>query len=103
FGKHSHDELSILVPLNQCCRIKGSTYLRLQLLAKEEYKLSEVMAESLLRDKLSPILIEAHLKAMDRRLRIILKSVSDCVEKEGYSSVVESDLGYNINSIATNR
>ncbi|XP_067912667.1 extracellular serine/threonine protein kinase FAM20C-like [Heterodontus francisci] len=103
FGKHSHDELSILVPLNQCCRIKKSTYLRLQLLAKEEYKLSEVMAESLLRDKLSPILIDAHLKAMDRRLRIILKSVSDCVEKEGHSIVVENDIDYNINSMATNR
>ncbi|XP_078096790.1 extracellular serine/threonine protein kinase FAM20C-like [Mustelus asterias] len=103
FGKHSHDELSILVPLNQCCRIKESTYLRLQLLAKEEYKLSEVMAESLLRDKLWPILIEDHLKAMDRRLRIVLKSVSDCVEKEGHSVVVENDLAYNVNSIAANR
>ncbi|XP_043567287.1 extracellular serine/threonine protein kinase FAM20C-like isoform X1 [Chiloscyllium plagiosum] len=103
FGKHSHDELSILVPLSQCCRIKESTYRRLQLLAKEEYKLSEVMAESLERDKLSPILIEPHLKAMDRRLRIILRSVSDCVEKEGRSAVVENDIDYNINSVATNR
>ncbi|GCC38500.1 hypothetical protein chiPu_0017014 [Chiloscyllium punctatum] len=103
FGKHSHDELSILVPLSQCCRIKESTYRRLQLLAKEEYKLSEVMAESLDRDKLSPLLIEPHLKAMDRRLRIILRSVGDCVEKEGRSAVVENDIDYNINSVATNR
>lgn len=39
------------------------------LLAKEEYKLSVLMAESLVRDRLSPILIQPHLEAMDRRLR----------------------------------
>nr|CBN81214.1 Dentin matrix protein 4 [Dicentrarchus labrax] len=69
FGKHSHDEMSILVPLTQCCRVRKSTHLRLQLLAKEEYKLSMLMAESLVRDRLSPILIQPHLDAMDRRLR----------------------------------
>uniref|UniRef100_A0A672GRR2 Extracellular serine/threonine protein kinase FAM20C-like n=1 Tax=Salarias fasciatus TaxID=181472 RepID=A0A672GRR2_SALFA len=92
FGKHSHDELSILVPLIQCCRVKKSTHLRLQLLAKEEYKLSTMMAESLVRDRLAPILIQPHLDALDRRLRQVLKVVSDCVEKEGYSYVVEDDL-----------
>ncbi|EPQ04354.1 Dentin matrix protein 4 [Myotis brandtii] len=53
FGKYSHDELSILVPLQQCCRIRKSTYLRLQLLAKEEYKLSLLMAESLRQDRVA--------------------------------------------------
>lgn len=51
------------------CRVRKSTHLRLQLLAKEEYKLSMLMAESLVRDRLSPILIQPHLDAMDRRLR----------------------------------
>lgn len=92
FGKHSHDELSILVPLTQCCRVRKSTHLRLQLLAKEEYKLSSLMAESLLRDRLSPVLIQPHLDAMDRRLRQVLRVLADCVEKEGYSYVVEDDL-----------
>ncbi|KAM8825092.1 extracellular serine/threonine protein kinase FAM20C [Synchiropus picturatus] len=92
FGKHSHDEMSILVPLNQCCRIRKSTYLRLQLLAKEEYQLSLLMEESLLRDRLTPILIRPHLQAMDRRLRLVLEVLAACVEKEGYNSVVEEDL-----------
>ncbi|XP_076025787.1 extracellular serine/threonine protein kinase FAM20C [Genypterus blacodes] len=92
FGKHSHDELSILVPLTQCCRVRKSTHLRLQLLAKEEYKLSSLVAESLVRDRLSPILIQPHLDAMDRRLRQALRVLADCIEKEGYSSVVEEDL-----------
>ncbi|MED6244523.1 Extracellular serine/threonine protein kinase fam20c [Ataeniobius toweri] len=92
FGKHSHDELSILVPLSQCCRVKKSTYLRLQLLAKEEYQLSSLMEESLLRDRLSPILIQPHLLAMDRRLRLVLQVLAGCIEKEGYNNVVEEDL-----------
>ncbi|MBN3287331.1 FA20C kinase, partial [Polyodon spathula] len=92
FGKHSHDEMSILVPLSQCCRVKRSTHLRLQLLAKEEYKLSELVEESLLRDKLMPILIKPHLEAMDRRLRVVLKVLSDCIERDGYNNVVENDL-----------
>ncbi|XP_051571103.1 extracellular serine/threonine protein kinase FAM20C-like isoform X1 [Myxocyprinus asiaticus] len=92
FGKHSHDEMSILVPLTQCCRVKRSTYLRLQLLAKEEYQLSSLMWESLLQDQLTPILIQPHLQAMDRRLRLVLKVLADCVEKEGFSLVVEDDL-----------
>ncbi|XP_032896439.1 extracellular serine/threonine protein kinase FAM20C [Amblyraja radiata] len=103
FGKHSHDELSILMPLSQCCRIKQSTYFRLQLLAKEEYKLSELMAESLFNDKLSPILIDAHLKAMDRRVRIVLKTVSDCVEKDGHGSVVANDVDFKTNFASADR
>uniref|UniRef100_G3WRA0 FAM20C golgi associated secretory pathway kinase n=1 Tax=Sarcophilus harrisii TaxID=9305 RepID=G3WRA0_SARHA len=102
FGKYSHDELSILVPLNQCCRIRKSTYLRLQLLAKEEYKLSDLMEESLLKDKIAPILYQLHLEALDRRLRIVLQAVRDCIEKDGYNSVVENDFD-TTNTITTKR
>uniref|UniRef100_A0A1A8DNA1 FAM20 C-terminal domain-containing protein n=1 Tax=Nothobranchius kadleci TaxID=1051664 RepID=A0A1A8DNA1_NOTKA len=100
FGKHSHDELSILVPLSQCCRVKKSTYLRLQLLAKEEYQLSFLMEESLLRDRLTPVLIQPHLQAMDRRLRLVLQVIAGCIEKEGYVNVVEEDL---VGDTATHR
>ncbi|XP_061455668.1 extracellular serine/threonine protein kinase FAM20C [Rhineura floridana] len=103
FGKYSHDELSILVPLNQCCRIRKSTYLRLQLLAKEEYKLSHLMEESLLKDKIAPILYKLHLEAMDRRLRIVLGAISDCIEKDGYSNVVENDFVTDMNTMTTKR
>ncbi|XP_062308137.1 extracellular serine/threonine protein kinase FAM20C [Osmerus eperlanus] len=91
FGKYSHDELSILVPLSQCCRVRRSTHLRLQLLAKQEYLLSSLMEESLLHDRLSPILIQPHLHAMDRCLRLVLQVLDGCLEKEGYANVVEVD------------
>lgn len=50
------------------------------------------MEESLLRDRLSPILIRPHLQALDRRLRLALNVLVECVEKEGYSAVVEDDM-----------
>lgn len=81
-------------------RVRKSTYLRLQLLAKEDYQLSALMEESLLRDRLSPVLIQPHLRAMDRRLRLVLQVLAGCVEKEGYVNVVEEDL---IGDTATHR
>ncbi|XP_042112426.1 pseudokinase FAM20A isoform X2 [Ovis aries] len=88
FGRHSHDEVSILAPLFQCCRIKRKTLLHLQLLAQADYRLSDVMRESLLEDQLSPVLTEPHLLALDRRLQTILRTVQNCIEAHGEQSVV---------------
>ncbi|KAK2495956.1 hypothetical protein MC885_014805 [Smutsia gigantea] len=88
FGRHSHDEISILSPLSQCCRIKKKTLLHLQLLAQAEYRLSDVMRESLLEDQLSPVLTEPHLLALDRRLQIVLRTVEGCIEAHGEQSVI---------------
>ncbi|XP_059804507.1 pseudokinase FAM20A-like isoform X1 [Hypanus sabinus] len=93
FGKHSHDELSILAPLAQCCRIKKSTLLRLELLSQPDYQLSDVMRESLLLDSLSPVLTEPHLLALDRRLQVILKAARECVRLHGAANVVMDDVG----------
>ncbi|KAM7067319.1 pseudokinase FAM20A isoform 2-T2 [Molossus nigricans] len=88
FGRHSHDEMSILSPLSQCCRIKKKTLLHLQLLAQADYRLSDVMRESLREDQLTPILTEPHLLALDRRLQIILRTVEGCIEAHGEQSVI---------------
>ncbi|NXC19282.1 FA20A Pseudokinase, partial [Corythaeola cristata] len=91
FGRHSHDETSILAPLSQCCTIKRTTLLRLQLLAEPEYRLSDVMRESLLQDRLAPVLTEPHLLALDRRLQLILKAVRKCIDTYGEAKVVAND------------
>ncbi|XP_053309326.1 pseudokinase FAM20A [Spea bombifrons] len=88
FGRHSHDELTILAPLYQCCRIKEETWLRLKLLALPEYRLSDVMRESLSRDRLLPILTEPHLLALDRRLQKVLRAVDECARIHGESAVL---------------
>ncbi|MBN3300591.1 pseudokinase FAM20A [Amia ocellicauda] len=91
FGKPSHDEISILAPLIQCCIIKRSTLLRLRLLSHAEYRLSEVMRESLQRDALQPILTEPHLQALDRRLARVLRATQKCIKKFGEQHVVAED------------
>uniref|UniRef100_A0A663M580 FAM20A golgi associated secretory pathway pseudokinase n=3 Tax=Strigidae TaxID=30459 RepID=A0A663M580_ATHCN len=91
FGRHSHDETSILAPLSQCCTIKRTTLLRLQLLAEPEYRLSDVMRESLLQDRLAPVLTEPHLLALDRRLQLILEAVRKCIDTYGEAKVVAND------------
>ncbi|XP_068434201.1 extracellular serine/threonine protein kinase FAM20C isoform X2 [Clinocottus analis] len=81
FGRHSRDEPSILVPLQQCCRIRRSTLLRLRLLSLPDFRLSDAMRESLLRDPLAavaPLLSEPHLLALDRRLAAVLRAVEAC-------------------------
>ncbi|PKU35793.1 protein hypothetical protein [Limosa lapponica baueri] len=72
-------------------RIKRTTLLRLQLLAEPEYRLSDVMRESLLQDPLAPVLTEPHLLALDRRLQLILKAVRKCIDTHGEAKVVAND------------
>ncbi|XP_070684189.1 extracellular serine/threonine protein kinase FAM20C-like [Pempheris klunzingeri] len=85
FGRHSKDEPSILVPLEQCCRIRRSTLLRLRLLSLPQYRLSDVMRASLSQDPLhsvAPLLSEPHLAALDRRLKTVLEAVSRCHKRQ---------------------
>ncbi|KAM6212923.1 extracellular serine/threonine protein kinase FAM20C-like [Sarcoramphus papa] len=79
FGTHSRDEPSILAPLRQCCSIKKPTYLRLQLLATQPYRLSDLLREALAADPLAPVLAEPHLRALDRRLGKVLAAVGRCL------------------------
>ncbi|XP_029294360.1 extracellular serine/threonine protein kinase FAM20C-like [Cottoperca gobio] len=96
FGRHSRDEPSILVPLQQCCRIRRSTVLRLTLLSLPGFRLSDVMRESLFQDPLAgvaPLLSEPHLSALDRRLATVLQVVQTC--QEHHTDVIYNDLeGY---------
>uniref|UniRef100_A0A8C2ZF52 FAM20 C-terminal domain-containing protein n=1 Tax=Cyclopterus lumpus TaxID=8103 RepID=A0A8C2ZF52_CYCLU len=92
FGRHSRDEPSILVPLQQCCRIRRSTLLRLRLLSLPSFRLSDAMRESLLRDPLAavaPLLSEPHLSALDRRLAAVLRVVEAC--QGHHAEVIHND------------
>ncbi|XP_069663315.1 extracellular serine/threonine protein kinase FAM20C-like isoform X2 [Haliaeetus albicilla] len=94
FGTHSRDEPSILAPLWQCCSIKKSTYLRLQLLATQPYRLSDLLREALATDPLAPILTEPHLRALDRRLGKVLATVGRCLAGAARrDEVVVDDVG----------
>ncbi|XP_028394809.1 glycosaminoglycan xylosylkinase-like [Dendronephthya gigantea] len=92
FGNPDWDELSILAPLYQCCRILRSTWERIKSLSNQNNKkLSEVLKESLSSEPLSPVLSQKHLDAIDRRLKMIVKYVEACIKIHGESVVVVAD------------
>lgn len=65
--------------------------MRLHLLSRPGYRLSDVMKESLEKDVLQPILTEPHLLALDRRLQKVLRVVQRCIRRLGKDKVVTED------------
>lgn len=80
-----------LAPLLFFLRIKRSTLLRLQVLVRPEFRLSDVMRESLQGDPLRPVLTEPHLLALDRRLQKVLRVVQRCIRRRGEDEVITND------------
>lgn len=73
-------------------RLRNSTYQRLLLLDKDEYKLGDVMRESLSLDPIAPVLYEPHYDALNRRLGIVIKEVKRCIEhSESESDVLKAE------------
>lgn len=75
-------------------RIRRSTLLRLHLLSSPDFRLSDVMRESLAQDplaRIAPLLSEAHLSALDRRLAAVLRVVETC--QHHHKDVIYDDLG----------
>lgn len=91
FGLPRHDELSILSPIRQCCLIRESTLRRLLSFNSGPQHLSDYMRNSLAKDPVNPVLAEAHLLALDRRLQIILHSVRDCVAQRSPDAVISTE------------
>ena len=74
------------------CSIRNSTYHHLRTIHRSEAeRLSDRMRRSLLRDELSrisPILPEVYLKALDRRLGKVLEKVEECISQYGSENVL---------------
>lgn len=79
FGRAFHDEHSILRPLLQCCVLRLSTFNRIYMFHNGPSRLSELLRESMASDPVSPVLTEAHLKALDRRVGFVLDAVRRCL------------------------
>ncbi|XP_069983079.1 glycosaminoglycan xylosylkinase isoform X1 [Penaeus vannamei] len=81
FGDPDIDYMDILAPVLQCCRFRAATHARLVLLSGGG--LSRALRELLRLDPLAPVLADAHLRALDRRLAHVLAALSACSEKKG--------------------
>ena len=56
--------------------------------------LSSAMRRVLSTDQVAPVLLDPHLKALDRRLVIILKTVYKCLQKNKFIGKVVVDDGF---------
>ena len=90
FGKSHYDDLTILA-LKQCCLTRFSTLRRLLGFRRSQTTLAERMRQSMARDKLAPILTESHLRALDRRLRVVLEVIYNCTMKLKVRDVIVDD------------
>lgn len=89
FRDPSKDEASILAPLEQCCRIRNSTWNRLLFLTSQG--LSHVLDQLLRTDPIYPILTRPHLQSIDRRHRTLIDVINKCIKQLGASSVIIND------------
>ncbi|XP_066548590.1 glycosaminoglycan xylosylkinase [Amia ocellicauda] len=89
FGNPALDERSILAPLYQCCMLRVSTWNRLTLLRGGA--LSSALRTATSHDPLFPVLTEAHLAALDRRLDSVLAAVKQCIDAQGPDSTLIED------------
>ncbi|CAG9811342.1 unnamed protein product [Chironomus riparius] len=80
FGQPFHDELSILIPLKQCCMVRKSTLKTLLDFHKGPQKMSDALRESLKDEPVAPILWDPHFDALDRRNVIVLEHIRNCLK-----------------------
>ncbi|PIK57565.1 putative extracellular serine/threonine protein kinase FAM20C [Apostichopus japonicus] len=98
FDRHNYNTLRIFnnftstIHYDHGRALRNSTYQRLLLLDKDEYKLGDVMRESLSLDPIAPVLYEPHYDALNRRLGIVIKEVKRCIEySESESDVLKAE------------
>ena len=90
FGRYDADDLSILSPIRQCCFFRYSTFERLYRVFREG--LSKLLAQSLkLHEPLQMILINEHLQAVDRRLKILFEHLEKCFQNYSIQDVLVDD------------
>jgi hypothetical protein len=92
FGRAAHDEMSILAPLYQCCMLRLDTLATLLAYHTGPVRLSGAMRRSLSRDPVAPVLLEAHLLALDRRVQVVLQVVRECLDSRGAGGAAPAEV-----------
>lgn len=92
FGRTNYDEDTIILPLLQCCVIRLSTFNYLYSFHIGPKRLSDLMRESMAHDPIKPVLIEPHLKALDRRVSKILGVIRLCLNANSPDLVFLDDM-----------
>ncbi|XP_047344059.1 glycosaminoglycan xylosylkinase [Vespa velutina] len=92
-GNPDVDHLDILAPLYQCCIIHKTTWDRLKMFTGGTLSLSleKLIARETIMADVLPLISDAHLSAMDRRLLTIYAVVEYCLKNKRYVSNVILD------------
>ncbi|CAF1436612.1 unnamed protein product, partial [Adineta ricciae] len=90
FGRYDHDDLTILTPIRQCCLFRYSTFARLYRVYRQG--LSTLLSRSLENsEQLKKILVDEHLRAVDRRLEILFEHLETCIKTYTVKGVMIDD------------
>lgn len=90
FGRYDFDDLSILTPIRQCCLFRYSTFARLYRVYRQG--LSTLVSRSLKNGEILPqILVDEHLRALDRRLEILFAHLDTCIKTYTVKGVMIDD------------
>jgi hypothetical protein len=92
FGNAKHDEWSILAPIYQCCKIRRSTWTKLQELSRGAKSLGSLLKGATSVDSVAPVLTDEHFGAVDRRLGKVTNLITQCIEKLGPNAVLTEDI-----------
>ena len=90
FGRYDYDDLTILTPIRHCCLFRYSTFARLYRVHRQG--LSTLLSRSLENgEQLRNILVNEHLKAVDRRLEILFEHLDNCIKTYTVKGVMIDD------------
>jgi hypothetical protein len=97
FRSSREDEMSLLLPLIQCCLVRLSTVERFLSFQDSPggnaLRLSDLLRRSLATEQLAdPVLTEAHLAAVDRRVAIVLDEVYRCMQRSTHRVIIDDGL-----------
>lgn len=81
------DDISILVSLYQCCKIKKSTFDKLHKIYNDG-NLDILLDYSMKSDPLYVVVIDEHLYAIKRRLQKVMAVINLCMNKNGVNDVI---------------
>ena len=83
--------MTLLLPISQCCAIRYTTLRTLLRFYNTDSGLGGALKKSLRSDDIAPVLLDKHFEAVNRRVKIILKTVGECLAKASADRVIIDD------------
>ena len=83
--------MTLLLPISQCCAIRFTTLQTLLKFYESPRGLGGALQTSLETDDIAPVLLDKHYSAVNRRVKLILKTIGVCLDKNEAAKVIIDD------------